>query len=124
MFNREDSMWFNKRHLFRANMFYEKHGGKAIILARFLPFVRTFAPIVAGMARMSYPKFLAYNVAGGLSVGCWSDLGRLSPLLGSIIPDIDRYLLPIIALIIVASLRPRRFTSLRQYERRSVPRRR
>jgi membrane-associated protein len=104
MFNREDSMWFHKRHLERAHAFYEMHGGKAIILARFLPVVRTFAPIVAGMALMSYPKFLAYNVVGGLLWGVGVTLAGF--FLGSLIPDIDRYLLPIIVVIILASVAP------------------
>jgi membrane-associated protein len=104
LFNREDSVWFHKQHLVRAHEFYERHGGKAIILARFLPFVRTFAPIVAGMGSMSYPKFLTYNVVGGLVWGVgvtWAGY-----FLGSVIPDVDRYLLPIIAVIILASVAP------------------
>src|SRR5688500_2269708 len=63
LFHREDSTWFHKKHLERAHAFYEKHGGKTIILARFLPIVRTFAPIVAGMGAMDYGKFVLYNVA-------------------------------------------------------------
>jgi membrane-associated protein len=66
VFNRENSRWFNKKHLLAANAFYERHGGKTIILARFLPFIRTFAPFVAGIGRMSYPRFAAYNVTGAI----------------------------------------------------------
>src|SRR5919199_1372896 len=66
LFNRDDSRWFHKRHLRRAHDFYERHGGKAIVLARFMPFVRTFAPIVAGMGAMNYPRFLFFNVVGGV----------------------------------------------------------
>jgi membrane-associated protein len=104
LFTREDSRLFHKKHLLRARAFYEKHGGKAIILARFMPVVRTFAPIVAGAADMTYSRFLAYNVIGGLlwAVGVtWAGY-----FLGSVIPDVDKYLLPIIALIIVASVAP------------------
>ena len=66
LYKREDSFWFRKKHLFYAREFYEKHGGKAIVLARFVPFARTFAPIVAGIGQMSYPRFAAYNVFGGI----------------------------------------------------------
>lgn len=104
LFNRDDSVWFQRKHLERAHAFYEKHGGKAIVLARFMPVVRTFAPIVAGAGFMHYPKFLAYNVLGGILWGAgvtWAGY-----FLGNAIPDIDKYLLPIIALIIVVSIAP------------------
>ena len=104
LFTREDSFWFNKRHLDTAHEFYEKHGGKAIVLARFLPAVRTFVPIVAGMARMSYRKFLSFNVLGGLF---WVvSLVSGGYVFGSVIPDVDRYLIPVILLIIVVSALP------------------
>ena len=65
IFAREDSRVFKKHHLISAHAFYEKHGGKAIVLARFVPFVRTFAPIVAGAADMNYRKFFTFNLIGG-----------------------------------------------------------
>jgi membrane-associated protein len=104
LFTREDSIWFHKKHLVTAHEFYEKHGGKAIVLARFIPAVRTFVPIVAGMAQMSYRRFLFWNVLGGLG---WS-LGVTIAgfFLGSIIPDVDKYLIPIVLLIIVVSALP------------------
>lgn len=104
LFNREDSMWFHRKHLERAHAFYAVHGGKAIILARFMPVVRTFAPIVAGAGAMDYRTFLVYNVVGGVLWGMgvtWAGY-----FLGSLVPDIDKYLLPIIALIIIASVAP------------------
>jgi membrane-associated protein len=104
LFNREDSIWFHKRHLERAHAFYAQHGGKAIVLARFMPVVRTFAPIVAGAARMSYPQFLAYNVLGGILWGV--GVSWAGYFLGNLIPDVDKYLLPIIALIILVSVLP------------------
>lgn len=66
LYKREDSFWFRKKHLHYARVFYEKHGGKAIVLARFVPFARTFAPVVAGIGQMSYPRFAAFNVFGGI----------------------------------------------------------
>lgn len=65
VFKREDSIWLRKKHLERAHEFFEKYGGRAIILARFVPIVRTFVPFVAGVGAMSYPRFIAYNIIGG-----------------------------------------------------------
>jgi membrane-associated protein len=104
IFTEKDSLLLDKRHLDNAHRFYQKYGGKTIIIARFIPIIRTFAPIVAGVAQMEYPKFLSYNVIGGT---LWT-IGMLSIgyFLGNIIPDVDRYLLPLIALIIFLSLLP------------------
>ena len=118
LFQREDSVWFHRRHLDRAHDFYERHGGKAIILARYLPVVRTFVPIVAGMALMSYPKFLFYNVIGGLTWVISMTAGGF--FFGSLLPpeEVDKYLLPALAVIIAVSIAP---TALHLYrERRSV----
>lgn len=104
LFNKEDSFFFHKDHLTKAEKFYEKHGKKTIILARFTPIVRTFAPIAAGIAHMHYKDFLSYNIVGGFF---WSiGLISLGYFLGSIIPDVDKYLLPIVVAIIVLSLLP------------------
>ena len=104
IFQREDSIFFHKKHLVRAQKFYEKHGGKAITIARFLPIVRTFAPIVAGMGDMQYKRFLFFNVIGAF---LWAVLiPILGFYLGSVIPGVDRYLLPILALIIILSISP------------------
>lgn len=104
LFNKEDSLFFHKKHLVRAEDFYEKHGGKTIIIARFLPVVRTFAPIVAGMGNMRYKRFLAYNVVGAF---LWAVCVTLAGyFLGKSIPNVDRYLLPIILFIIFISVAP------------------
>ncbi|HOG93582.1 MAG TPA: DedA family protein, partial [Opitutaceae bacterium] len=65
VFKRDDSIWLRKKHLERAHAFFEKYGGRAIILARFVPIVRTFVPFVAGVGQMSYRRFIAFNVIGG-----------------------------------------------------------
>lgn len=104
IFNRENSLLFHKDHLIKAQKFYEAHGGKAIILARFMPVVRTFAPIVAGVGHMDHKRFTFFNLIGG---ALWVfGLGLTGYFLGSIIPDVDKYLLPIIVVIILASVLP------------------
>ncbi|HET8883936.1 MAG TPA: VTT domain-containing protein [Candidatus Saccharimonadales bacterium] len=108
VFERPDSRIFKQAYLQQAETFYEKHGGKTIILARFIPIVRTFAPVVAGTAKMKYKTFIAYNVIGGLA---WTaGITYLGYLLGawftSIGLDIDEVILPIVALIILLSIMP------------------
>jgi membrane-associated protein len=104
LMNRKDTIFFQKKHLITAQEFYKKHGGKTLILARFMPAVRTFAPIVAGMAHMHYDTFLLYNVVGGF---LWAvGLTLLGYFLGSAIPNVDKYLLPIIGGIVVISALP------------------
>lgn len=116
LYERADSRWFKRRHLERAEAFYEKHGGKAIVLARFIPVVRTLAPIVAGMSAMRYRRFAAFNVIGGV---LWAiGLTTAGYVLGRSIPNVDRYLLPIIALIILLSLAPTVIHVLRDEETR------
>src|SRR2546423_5676237 len=66
IFSREKSFWFRKDHLLAAQAFYERHGGKTVVLARFMPIVRTFAPVVAGVGRMNYRRFVFFNVFGGI----------------------------------------------------------
>lgn len=104
IFTREDSLFFHKKNLERARIFYETHGGKALILARFMPFVRTFAPILAGVGTMKYGQFLLYNISGGILWACGITI--LGYFLGSMIPNVDTYLFPIIALVIFLSILP------------------
>ncbi|MEI6329676.1 MAG: VTT domain-containing protein [Pseudanabaena sp. ELA645] len=104
LFSKEDSLFFHKNNIVKAQNFYEKHGTKTIVLARFLPVVRTFAPIVAGIGKMDYPTFFKFNLLGGL---VWtSGLSILGFVLGNVIPDVDKYLLPITIAIVVISIIP------------------
>lgn len=104
LFTREDSLLFNKKHLYRASQFYEKHGGKTIIIARFMPIVRTFVPVVAGMARMDYKRYTFYNIVGGIG-WIWSML-LIGYFLGRYIPGVDKHIEVVILLVIFISLLP------------------
>jgi len=104
LFRREDSFFFKKKHLERTHAFFERHGGKTIILARFVPIVRTFAPTVAGVGRMSYRKFVFYNVVGG--IGWVLSMTTLGFFLGRTIPDIDKKLHWVVAIVIFVSFLP------------------
>ncbi len=104
LFTRQDSRLFHRDHLLRTQRFYEKHGAKTIVIARFVPIVRTFAPTVAGIGRMRYPVFVAYNVVGG--VGWVSSMTLAGYFLGRVIPDIERRLHWVIAAVILISFLP------------------
>ena len=77
LFTREQSLFFSRKHLLRTQEFYERHGGKTIIIARFMPIVRTFAPVVAGIGKMSYRRFLSFNVFGGIGWVAEHDAARV-----------------------------------------------
>jgi membrane-associated protein len=104
--NQGDTWWYKRKHLAAAQKFYDKHGRKTIVIARFMPIVRTFAPIVAGMAAMNYKVFATFNVIGG--IGWAVGLTSIGYALGKRIPPdkMDKYLLPIILAIIIISLLP------------------
>lgn len=104
LFSKEDSLLFNKKHLYRASAFYEKHGGKTIIIARFMPIVRTFVPVVAGMGRMDYKRYTFYNVVGGIA-WIWSML-LIGYFLGIYIPGVDKHIEVLILVVIFISLLP------------------
>ena len=104
IFVRDDSVFFNKKYIVRAQHFYEKHGKKTIILARFIPIIRTFAPIVAGIGNMEYRKFLTFNVVGGF-LWTWAMLW-LGYGFGSLIPNPDKYIIPAVIVIILISASP------------------
>jgi len=103
LFEREDSRFFKKHHLLDAQKFYDKHGSKTIVLARFVPFVRTFAPIVAGAAKMPYATFLFFNILGGL---LWAvGIATLGFFLGNV-PFVKHNYEIVIFLIVFGSLAP------------------
>jgi len=104
LFKREDSFLFRRAHLQRAQKFYEKYGGRAVILARFVPIVRTFCPPVAGAARMPYSRYLLFDVFGGIFWVGSMVLGGY--LLGSRVPNIGKYLHLVIGAIILLSILP------------------
>src|SRR5215831_3419246 len=104
IFTREQSLFFSRKHLLRTKAFYERHGGKTIIIARFMPFVRTFAPVVAGVGQMSYRRFLSFNVIGGIS---WvMSMSLLGFTLGKIRPQITHEIDKLVIVIIFVSLIP------------------
>lgn len=111
IFTRERSILFRPEHLLRARHFYERHGGKAIVLARFMPGIRTFAPILAGVGEMKYSRFFAYNVLGGAIWGL--GLPVVGYALGSTVPNVDRYLIPIVMGIIIISILPSLFAIIK-----------
>src|SRR5438552_13477186 len=103
IFSRPDSRLFHHEHLERTRAFYEKHGGKTIIYARFVPIIRTFAPFVAGVAKMDYTRFISFNVFGG--IGWVLAMTMLGYMLGGI-PIVKQHLEKVIILIILVSVAP------------------
>jgi len=119
IFQRPNSRFFKQQHVERANAFFEEHGPKTILMARFVPVVRTFAPILAGVGTMPYRTFLAFNVLGGF---LWAvGVTLLGYFLGDAIgaDNVDKYLLPIIGVIIIISLIPP-FLEYRKHKRKAL----
>ncbi|MDX6770973.1 MAG: VTT domain-containing protein [Elusimicrobiota bacterium] len=104
LYNRPDTMFFKRAHLKKAHDFYQKYGAKTIVLARFVPIVRTFAPTVAGAAMMDYKTFVTYNIAGGVLWVYSTVLGGY--FLASLVPDIERRIHQVIVVVIVLSVLP------------------
>lgn len=104
LFNREDSLLFKKSHVRKAEAYFNEYGAKTIVIARFMPIVRTFAPILAGVGKMGFREFLVYNVFGAFLWSFGLILGGY--FLGRVVPDIDRYILPIVLLIVIVSILP------------------
>jgi membrane-associated protein len=104
LYRRDDSFFFRKKHLARAHDFYERYGGKTIVLARFVPIVRTFAPAVAGAAGMDYRRFVLFNVSGGV-LWVWS-MVLIGYFLGSAVPGISKHIETVIVIVVVLSVIP------------------
>jgi len=104
IFNRPRSRFFRPEYVRAAHEFYERHGGKAIILARFMPLVRTFVPVVAGVAQMSYRRFAAYNVVG--AAGWVLSMTLIGFGLGNTIPDLKSHIEKVVAAVILVSFVP------------------
>ncbi|MBM3140260.1 MAG: DedA family protein [Chloroflexi bacterium] len=112
LYQREESFLFRRSHLLRTEAFFERHGGKVIVIARVIPFARTFAPIVAGVGTMPYRRFVFYNLAGGFA---WTaGFSSAGYFLGRSVPHVDRYVLPIVGVIILVSVAPALLTAWRE----------
>src|SRR5262245_41391449 len=104
LYSRPNSFLFRREHLIRTHAFYERHGGKTIVIARFMPIIRTFAPVVAGAASMTYRRFAIYNVVGGFA---WVlSMTLTGYYLGLAVPDIDKHIHIVVAVVIALSLLP------------------
>ncbi len=104
IFIREKSLLFNPKHVERTRHFYEKYGAKTIVIARFVPIIRTFAPVLAGVGAMEYRRFLTYNVMGGIGWVASMSLGGFA--LGRAVPNISKYMHVVVITIIVLSCVP------------------
>ena len=104
LFTRADSLFFNKKHLITTKEFYDRHGPFTIVIARFVPIIRTFAPVVAGIGTMQYTRFLSYNVIGGIGWVVTMVFGGY--FLGQMIPNIHKHIDKVIVIVIFLSLLP------------------
>jgi membrane-associated protein len=104
IFNRENSLFFNKKHAIRAHEFYEKYGRKTIVLAQFMPIIRTFAPVVAGVGGMKFRTFITFNIIGAV-FWIWSMVG-IGYFLGSYIPGIDQHIEIVVVVVVFISILP------------------
>jgi membrane-associated protein len=113
LYSRPDSFFFRREHLRITHEFYERHGGITIVLARFIPILRTFAPVVAGVGEMGYRKFATYNIAGGIA---WvMSMTLAGYILGNIVPDIESRIHIVVAIVIALSLMPPAYASFKAY---------
>jgi membrane-associated protein len=119
LYSRPDSLLFRREHLRMTHEYYERHGGKTIIIAQFAPILRTFAPVVAGVAEMGYRRFASYNVVGAIAWISTMTLGGY--LLGNMIPNIDKRIDVIVMVVIVVSLVPALIAWLRGRRKPTSP---
>ena len=118
LFTRPKSMLFNPKHIERTRAFYARHGAKTIVIARFVPIIRTFAPVVAGVGQMEYRRFVFYNIAGG--VGWVTSMTWAGYLLGQAVPNIGDHIHVVVAIVILLSLIPILVELVRERRRRSA----
>jgi len=118
LFTRPQSLLFNPRHIERTRAFYARHGAKTIVIARFVPIIRTFAPVVAGVGQMEYRRFLLYNVVGG--VGWVTSMTWAGYLLGQAVPNISDHIHIVVGVVIVLSVIPIVVEVVRERRRRSA----
>ena len=104
IFNRENSLFFNKKHAIRAAEFFEKHGRKTIVLAQFMPIIRTFSPVIAGVGGMNFRTFISFNIIGAFA-WIWSMVG-IGYFLGSYIPGIDQHIEIVVIIVVFISILP------------------
>jgi len=120
LYSRPNSFFFRRQHLIKTHEFYERHGGKTIVIARFMPIVRTFAPVVAGAASMTYRNFAVYNIAGG--IGWVASMTLTGYYLGLAVPDLEKHIHLVVAVVIFLSLLPAVIAYLKnRLQARSVP---
>jgi membrane-associated protein len=119
IFTRENSLFFNKKHAIRAAQFYEKHGRKTIVLAQFMPIIRTFSPVISGVAGMKFKTFLTYNVLGAL-LWVWSMLG-IGYFLGNYIPGVDKHIEIVVVIVVFISLLPGLISGYRSRRAKASP---
>ncbi|HEY4963103.1 MAG TPA: DedA family protein [Candidatus Saccharimonadales bacterium] len=113
LFKKENSLLFDPKHVEKAEKFYDKHGSKTMLIAHYLPVVRTFAPPLAGISKMPYSKFLLYDAVGDIS---WAIIVTLlGYYIGSKIPNIDHYILFVVALVVIASAAPTLYHVTKRY---------
>jgi membrane-associated protein len=117
LYSRPNSFFFRREHLRITHEFYDKHGGITIVLARFIPILRTFAPVVAGVAEMGYRKFATYNIVGGVA---WvMSMTLAGYILGNMVPDIESRIHIVVAIVIGLSLLPPVYAWFRAYAGRA-----
>jgi membrane-associated protein len=120
LYRRPNSFFFRREHLIKTHEFYERHGGKTIVIARFMPILRTFAPVVAGAAEMTYRRFAVYNVAGG--IGWVLSMTLTGYFLELAVPDLEKHIHIVVAVVIFLSLLPALIAWLRaRMQARTAP---
>jgi len=118
IFNRENSLFFNKKHAIRAHEFEDKHGRATIVIAQFIPIIRTFSPVIAGVGGMKFREFITYNVLGAV-VWVWSMLG-IGYFLGNYIPGIDKHIEIVVLIVVFISILPGVISGLKARRRRRL----